>query len=218
MNADRKLPFDLEEEGFIQRLQAREPDAWERLKREYSKPYLEQVILGTLAKYRLPADQLDDIEQKTWITAYTRIASFAFQQKGGLFYWLCSIQRNHIRNLEREPDHLPIEAADSPGSGAGSLRSVENQIISRERRREVLSALDLALEDLSPAHREIVLRRLVWKEPVSELAAAYGLKPASISQIVWSAKKKLSSYLLAPDLFFSVQNNKLGEAAKQWNP
>lgn len=218
MTKDRKLPFDLEEGDFIQRLKAHDPEAWDLLKREYSTPYLAQVILGTLAKYHLPIDQTDDIEQKTWITAYTRIDSFVFQQKGGLFYWLCGIQRNHVRNLQREPQHLPIEIADMAETDESSIRSVENQIISRERKREVLSALDLALEDLSPTHREIVLRRLVWKESVGDLAEVYGLKLATISQIVWSAKKKLSSYLLAHELFFSVQNNKMGEAAKQWNP
>lgn len=216
--------LEIENPAFIQRLQDKEQGAWAMLICCY-KPYLQTVIRHSLAKYMLTDDHLDDIEQKTWITAHEKIDVFQLKQKGGLLHWLCAIERNHVRNLKREPSHLSIDSlenehednliVDQPDRNE-NVRSVENEVISRERKRELLSALDLVLEDLSQPRREIVLRRLIFKDDVSDLAQEYHLSPDVVSQIVWNAKKKLSNYLLAPDLFFRVQNNKTGEAAKKW--
>jgi RNA polymerase sigma factor (sigma-70 family) len=214
--------YELETLEFIERLRRKDKAAWDTLAKRY-EPYLQTVIRHSLGKYNLPADYVDDIAQKTWTTAYQKMDSFELKQKGALFHWLCAIERNHVRNLQREPDHLPIDDLDNDGEEHlntprfnDNVRSVENEVLNRERKREILSALDLVLEDLPPQRREIVLRRLILREDVRKLAEIYQQPPELISQMVWSAKKKLSNYLLAPDLFFSVQTKRAGEESKKW--
>lgn len=210
--------FDLEKErGFVARLKRRSPpdaEAWHYLLVNYG-PYLRRCIRYTLAKFNLPADRADDIEQATWITAYMRIAEFEPIRKNSLRRWLDGVQQNHIRNLSRERNPLSID--DEPEEtdaqyieylADGRAPNPEQEYISAETRREILSALDLALQELSARDREIVVRRLMRKESIDQLAQDYHLKPQTVYQIMSTTKKKLRSYLLAPDLFFRVQTGK----------
>jgi RNA polymerase sigma factor (sigma-70 family) len=212
MDDDR---FDLERErGFVMRLKRRNPpdaEAWHYLLVNF-RPYLRRCIRYTLAKFSLPADRADDIEQATWITAYIRVGAFDPIRKNSLRRWLDGIQQNHIRNLARERSPLSIdeEPEDGETQFAEYLADVrapnpEHEYISDETRREILSALDLALQELSTRDREIVVRRLMRRESIEQLAEDYHLKPQTIYQIISNTKKKLRNYLLAPDLFFRVQ-------------
>ncbi len=210
------------ERWLVERLKRTNPpdsEAWKELLVEY-RPILRQRIHYTLMCYHLPADRMDDIEQKTWVTVYTRIHEFVPQRRHSLRKWLDNIQFNHIRNHSREVEPLSF---DAPAEQAGaelaeqvedtSAANPEHELISRETRREILSALDLALQELAPRDREIVLRRLLRKENVDQLAKEYQLQPQTIYQITSNTKKKLRNYLLAPDLFFRVQ---AGKETRTW--
>jgi RNA polymerase sigma factor (sigma-70 family) len=222
MNEDR---FDLEQErGFVMRLKRRNPpdtEAWHHLLVHYG-PYLRRCIRFTLTKFNLPLDRADDIEQATWITAYTRVNEFDPIRKNSLRRWLDGIQQNHIRNLSRERNPLSIdeEPEDSDANFAEYLADArtpnpEQEFISDETRREILSALDLALQELPARDREIVMRRLLRKESIEHLAQDYHLKPQTVYQIMSNTKKKLRNYLLAPDLFFRVQTG-TGKESQTW--
>jgi RNA polymerase sigma factor (sigma-70 family) len=205
------------ERVFVEELRRGDAEAWKRLVVDQG-PYLRRCIRYTLSRYNLPADRLDDIEQKTWLTVYTRIQEFEPRRRNSLRRWMDGIQLNHIRNLAREPQSVSMDG-DEGDSGTDdaylpehledpNAPSPEHQMIDRETRREIWSALDLALQELSPRDREIVLRRVLRREPVEKLAAEYNLKQQTIYQIISNTKKKLRSYLLAPDLFFRVQTGK----------
>lgn len=213
-----------QERVFVARLKCKEPpdaEAWKQLLGEYQSP-LHTAIRRSLAKYSLPADRLDDIEQKTWVTAYHKIEAFEPQGPNALRNWLGTIQHNHVRNLSRQRNPVSMDAHDPETDQAApqyedtAARNPESEFIQDETRREIWSALELALQALSARDREIVLRRLLWQDDVQQLADAYHLKPQTIYQITTNTKKKLQSYLLAPDLFFRVQTNRAGKESKAW--
>jgi RNA polymerase sigma factor (sigma-70 family) len=211
---------------FIEHLRNKNPAAWAIFFKEH-RNNLRKVIGQSLSKYNVPYDRVDDIEQKAWLTAYQKIDQFEQERDGGLFGWLCLIQFNHVRNLSREVMVDTLDDGDGergddeptasmPALRGEELRHVESEIISRETRREVYSALDLVLQDLSAHHREIALRRILWKEDANELAEQYGLKVETIYQISSRAKRRLRDYLLAPDLFFRAHSDKTGKDTTPW--
>lgn len=223
---DTNLPGEQEadslEQEFIllEQLKGKDQRAWGRAMALYQRRL--QVSIGrSLSKYSLPHDRVDDIEQKTWVTAFKKIDKFKVERKDGFYHWLCTIQYNMVRNLSREPNHFSTDAEtddgierDLPSDGSNN---VEDQIISRETKREIFSSVNLVLGDLPKHHREIVLRRLLWKDDPKTMATEYGIKIQTVYQIVTNAKKKLRNYLLAPDLFLRVSNDRLGEDAQRWN-
>ncbi len=209
--------FDYDREAeLVKRLKQVNPadaEAWQTFTAMF-QPRLRGTIVSTLRKYHLPIDRLDDIEQKTWMTAFTKMAEFELRGKNSLKNWLLTIQYNHVRNLSRQPNPISFEAplnAEIDLTLADQLADdqspdPEQEIISNETRREIWSALELALGELSLRDQEIVSRRLISKEAIEILALDYNLKKQSVYQIISGTKKKLRSYLLAPDLFFRVSD------------
>lgn len=214
------------EAAFIKRLKQVNPhdsEAWKEFLVMY-RPTLKATIIGTLLKYHLPTDRLDDVEQKTWLTAYTRIHTFELRRKNSLRNWLLTIQRNHVRNLSRQPNPVSIDEQISPAADFtvgdqlpdDTAPDPEEEMISDETRREIWSALELALGELSLRDQEIVSRRLIHKESIETLAQDYQLKTQSIYQIISNTKKKLRSYLLAPDLFFRITSDRTDKESAPW--
>jgi RNA polymerase sigma factor (sigma-70 family) len=214
------------EATFVKRLKQINPpdsEAWKEFLVNY-RPVLQGTIRNTLRKFQLPADRLDDIEQKTWLTAYTKIHTFELRRKNSLKNWLLTIQHNHVRNLSRQPNPVSIDEQVHPAVDLTLADQLEDdqspdpeaEMISDETRREIWSALELAIGELSIRDQEIVSRRLIHKESVEDLAEAYNLKTQSIYQIISNTKKKLRSYLLAPDLFFRVTSDRKDKESSPW--
>lgn len=214
-------PDSLEQEFIlVKHLKSKDQGAWGRAMTLYQERLL-TFIAKSLSKYNLPKDRVDDIAQKTWVTAFKKINNFKVERKEGFFHWLCTIQYNMVRNLSRKPNHFSTDAETADGMErnlpSNDGNNVEDEIISRETRREIFSSINLVLGDLPKHHREIVLRRLLWKDDPKALATEYGIKIQTVYQIVTNAKKKLRNYLLAPDLFLRVNNDRMGEDARRWN-
>lgn len=219
---DEEDPEFERERWLVERLKRTNPpdsEAWKELLVVY-RPILRQRIRYTLLRYHFPADRIDDIEQKTWVTVYTRIHKFVPLRRHSLRKWMDRIQDFHIRNLSREPEPASIDAPVEPtGTELAEqledtyTRNPEQELIIRETRREIFSALDMALQELTPRDREIVLRRLVHNDDVDQLAEDYQLQSQTIYQITSNSKKKLRSYLLASHLFSRV---KAGKESRTW--
>ena len=219
--------FDFEgEAAFVRRLQQVNPpdsEAWKTFLLNYQRA-LQSAIRHTLTKFQLPTDRLDDIEQKTWLTAYTKIHTFELRSETSLKSWLAKIQYNHVRNLSRKKNPLSIDAQISPTLDVTLGDQLEDdqspdpeaEMISDETRREIWSALELAIGELSIRDQEIVSRRLIQKESIDNLAQDYNLKAQTVYQIICNTKKKLRSYLLAPDLFLRVTSDRTDKESPLW--
>ncbi len=216
-------PHDFERElALVEKLKLKDPEAWKYFIISY-RVRLHTAIRRSLAKYHLPADRRDDVEQKTWFTAFQKIEQFQPQHRNSLHYWLVTIQRNHVRNFSREP--APVELEEHLTEAEGELPtyfqpaytgSPENEFIKAENHREIWLALEMALQTLSPREREIMLRRFVRKEDVETLAAVYNVKVQTIYQITANTKRKIGNYLMASDLFLRVHSDRTGKESHTW--
>jgi RNA polymerase sigma factor (sigma-70 family) len=216
-------PYDLEREAtLVEKLKQREPEAWKHFTATY-QTRLQSAISRSLAKYRLPLDRQDDIEQKTWMTVFQKIDSFVPEHRDSLYYWLVKIQHNHVRNLHREPVAVDIEENHVEAEGelpahfhANNAHNPEAEFIQKENRQETWQALEMALQSLTAREREIIMRRLVHKEDVEMLAAIYNVKVQTIYQITANTKRKIGNYLLASDLFLRAHSDRTGKESKTW--
>ena len=215
--------FDLEwEKEFVARLVGKEAEAWKFFVDTY-RPRLREAIRKSLSKHRLAPDAQDDIEQKTWMTVFTKIHRFQPKHKDSLFHWLVSIQYNHIRNLNREPDPIEIEESlvESEGELPASLHTdfsvnPEAHLLRDEKRREFMQAFDTAIQTLTPREQEIVVLRLIKKKDVETVAQLYNLQPQTIYQMTSTIKRKLRNYLLASELFLRAKSHQTGKESKTW--
>jgi RNA polymerase sigma factor (sigma-70 family) len=212
-------PFDLErEKALVERLKRKEPEAWKAFITTY-RLRLQGKIGRSLSAAHLPQDCLDDIEQKTWLTAWLKIDGFTPLHPDSVFHWLCSIQRNHIRNLRRERVAVHIE--ESEGELPAHLHphhtpSPESEVIHQENQREIWLAFEMALQTLTPREREIIAQRFILRTDVETLAAVYNVKVQTIYQIVANSKRKIRNYIQASDLFLRVHTDRTGKESKTW--
>lgn len=216
----KKLPeIHLDDDDFFERLQARDETAWLALIRGF-KSQLQNVIRSALIRAGLSFDHVDDLEQQTWITAFSKCHEVEFVDMRHLFNWLNRIQKNHVLNLSRKPDAISLdddtrEAALVEITPADpDSRPIENQLIAAEsrdaRRRQFHAAFALVLEEQnSPIAQQIITRRLLHQEDAALLAAEYDLPIREIYDMTYAAKQKLVSYVSASSFFTHVAKTRV---------
>lgn len=216
----KKLPeIHLDDDDFFERLQARDEAAWLTLIRGF-KSQLQNVIRSALIRAGLSFDHVEDIEQQTWITAFSKCHEVQFQDMRHLFNWLNRIQKNHVLNLSRKPDAMSLdddtrEAALVEVTPADSdARPVETQVIAAEsrdaRRRQFYSAFALVLEEQSsPVAQQIIVRRLLYQEDAALLAAEFEIPIREVYDLTYAAKQKLVSYVSASSFFTHVAKTRI---------
>jgi len=198
------LPIDRQE--WVNQLKVWDNRAWEILLHNHARD-LRRDITISLRKRQLSTDWVDDIQQETWMTVVKEIDKFDWQGEDKFYNWLRSIARYHIQTLNHKVKHNAIsfdEIEDNAVENGLSLDlfmyvhglvgdSPENEVALRES----MMALDTALQRLKPREREIVMRRLIWRETPKEMAADYGVKPESISMILARAKDTIQVHMAA---------------------
>ncbi len=216
----KKLPeIHLDDDDFFERLQSRDEIAWLALIRGF-KSQLQNVIRSALIRAGLSFDHVEDIEQQTWITAFSKCHEVDFQDMRHLFNWLNRIQKNHVLNLSRKPDAISLDDDTREASlvemtpADSEARPVESQVIAAEnretRRRQFYSALGLVLEEQnSPAAQQIIIRRLLHQEDAALLAAEFDLPIREVYDMTYSAKQKLVSYVSASSFFTHVAKTRV---------
>lgn len=203
------VPYiDHDEAQWVEQLKAMDNTAWDDLLRHHSGD-LRQSVVRLLHKYHLPAHWCDDVEQEIWRTAVRRIGDFVWEGEGKLYGWLYSIALNHIRNLSRKKGRYneSFDEVDANADETGltldfylyangiTTESAE----SRAEMREMLAALDGAMHKMKPRDREILTRRLILQQTPREIAAIYGLKPATVSMILFRGKEFIRVQMTAAD-------------------
>ncbi len=198
------MPIDRQE--WVNQLKVWDNRAWEILLQHHARD-LRRDITISLRKRQLSTDWVEDIQQETWMTVVKEIDKFDWQGEDKFYNWLRSIARHHIQTLNHKVKHNAIsfdEIEDNAVENGLSLdlfmyvhglvgESPENEVAMRES----MVALDAALQRLKPREREIVMRRLIWRETPKEMAADYGVKPESISMILARAKDTIQVHMAA---------------------
>jgi RNA polymerase sigma factor (sigma-70 family) len=191
---------------WVKQLQEWDNQAWEVLLRDHA-PKLRRDIIISLRKRGLASDWVDDIQQETWVTVVKDINKFDWQGEDKFYNWLRSIARHHIQTLNHKVKNntISFDAIDDYTVETGLSLDlfmytnglVEDSPENEVALRESLSALDGALQKLKPREREIVMRRLIWRETPKEMAADYGVKPESISMILARSKDAIHAHMAA---------------------
>jgi RNA polymerase sigma factor (sigma-70 family) len=184
---------------LVQSILSLDPDTWTQLHEDYSER-LQEDIRKSLHKWGLLPDLVEDIEQETWLTAIHCMSEFVWIDELRFYHWLRAISLKHIwterRKQKRYMSFNDLEDDDSNefmDTYLWDSECVEDVVIMNDRMR----ILERVLRELKPSWREIVMRRMMGETP-RELAAAYGLEPVHLRQILWRTKQKIQA-LLPPE-------------------
>lgn len=207
--------IQLEGEALLIALQVGNESAWEHLMWLHAQD-LNRHIRQSLNKWNLPPEYVDDIQQETWITAVQKIETFEWQGEDKLYNWLRTIAFQHVRTMHRKlkdrgPSFDAMEA-NVENELALDLFCYANGVYEEGPENELalkdtMKVIDSAMQYLKPLAREILVRRLIWRETPAEMAADYGIPPEKISGILFRAKEALRAQLRAIDLLNGGGNN-----------
>ena len=140
---DLASPGGLDERELLERVKARDVDAFERLYRIY-QPRLARFLINLLKRPQLVEEVLDDTMMVVWETAQS------FRGTSRLSTWIFSIAyRKAIKARTRWPD--PIEG--QPDLGQPSPDPNPHQLLQHRRLHDALAA---AMQSLSADHRAVV--------------------------------------------------------------
>ena len=177
---------------LVERALAGSPEAYGDLVLRYQRPVFSVIV--RMVRNRAIAEE---IAQDVFIKAYDRLESF---DRGRKFSsWLFKVAHNatidHLRR--RQLPTVPLEPAEDDGPRLAELLSgpesegPEGQAM----RSELARALDEALAELRPDHREILLLRFGQGLSYGELADVLGLPLGTIKTHLHRARKRLALIL-----------------------
>ena len=161
---------------LVLRCQAGDESAFNRL--------MERFGGRTLAHLRgLLGDDAEDVQQEVWLTVYRRIS--ALSNPRAFRTWLFQTTRHRAidflraRKREREIVDEVASEIDEAVVPADTLASVDQ------------SALAAALEQLSPAHREVLLFRYQEEMSYAEIAVVLGCSIGTVRSRLHHARRRL---------------------------
>lgn len=152
---------------------------------ELIRPYERAIFMTAMSICRNEADA-EEIAQEAMLRALTALPSFRRESKFST--WLIQITINEARmRVRKDRKHL-YESTDEPEPAAAAegdyrpkdyadWREIPSEALER---KELRTALQRALESLSPLYREVFIMRDVQKLSIAETAAALGLKEATV--------------------------------------
>ncbi|MBZ0276899.1 MAG: sigma-70 family RNA polymerase sigma factor [Anaerolineae bacterium] len=195
---------------WFELLKKLDDDAWDSLIGKFALRLYEDIQASLLARSSFYHD-LDaickDVAQKTWLTAMKRIGVLEWQGEEHLYHWLRVIAYFHVRNYVRrhKPETYLDELDDQElDHFIHDHRLYGDNPESEALRQERMLVFNQALRELDARDREIFMRRVVLGEKPRELALRYGLKPETVSQILFRAKQKLQNSLILNHLFHNT--------------
>ena len=166
--------------------------AYGDLVRRYERP-----VLGLILRMVRNRALAEELAQDVFLKAYTRLSSYDRNRK--FSSWLFKVAHNatidHLRR--RQLPTVPLEPAEDEGPRLAELLSdpdSEGPEV-QAMREELGRALDEALAELRPEHREILLLRFTYGLSYGELAETLGLALGTVKTHLHRARKRLAVLL-----------------------
>jgi RNA polymerase sigma-70 factor (ECF subfamily) len=145
------------EARLVERIQAGDEEAFGEFYKMFA-PMVHGIILA-----RVPRDEVDDIVQEVFISAYKNLGSL--RDKNAVGGWLAMIARNQAVEFFRQTKRTEELSEDLSQNDS-----------SRTRAREILTAI----RSFPDAYRETLVLRLVEGMTGPEIAERTGLTPESV--------------------------------------
>ena len=166
------------------------------------QPYERAVFLAANSILQNEADA-EDVAQEAFLKALRHLPGFRRESKFST--WLIQIAINESRmrlrkdrkhlydsidegNEDNDGDYIPTDFAD--------WREIPSEAL---QRKELKSALQRALDSLSPKYREVFMLRDVQELSIADTAAALGITEASVKTRLLRARLQMRD-ALAPGL------------------
>jgi RNA polymerase sigma-70 factor (ECF subfamily) len=202
---------------LVKKAQSGEKPAFSLLVERYQDKleFLIHVRMGARLRLRIEAD---DVFQETLLQAWKSLQDFSSSKDGSFFSWLGGISEHVIQNLDRryfktrkrDPRREVAMAQLAPAWGkedsgdrpSFELASAEDCSPSKGlRRSERFDRLEMALNELSPVHREVILLAFIQELPVKEVSRRLGRAPKAVSMLIFRALGRLRAILGNTDSF-----------------
>lgn len=175
-----------------ERLEAGDPQHFEEIVRTYAP-----LVLAITRSFATDLDHAEDLFQQVWQKTYEKRASFSGH--GSFEAWLHRLATNLCRSDHRSRKHR--RAALERLMGAADSESWTQQPMSplaRLERRELHERLHRALANLSEREHEALLLRVFEGRSPDEVAAAMGIRKATVRSLIRHAVKRLKELMEDP--------------------
>jgi RNA polymerase sigma-70 factor (ECF subfamily) len=126
------------------------------------------------------SSNVDDLLQDVWLDVLRGLARL--RQPGAFSGWLYRIARNRVSRQRSEPFH-PLEDADIPDDEDESFGAEDAEMVHH------------ALDQLAPAHREVLLLRFVEEMSYEEIAEVTSQPVGTVRSRIHYAKRTLRSLM-----------------------
>jgi RNA polymerase sigma factor (sigma-70 family) len=169
----------MDERAFVERLAARDADAWSRFEREL-RPLLVRAAAATGSR------DPEDVAQKVCALLLEPDARLlrSFRGQSTLSTWLIGIARNQALMLLRRDRTLP------PPPTPAAADPLENLVAAESKAR-----LETALETLPPRDRLLLVLHYRDGLPHVQVAAVVGIAVNSVSPLLDRARDRLKAAL-----------------------
>ncbi len=176
-----------EERALLERCRAGDREAYEPIVRA-----TERRLYGYLHQLTGDPEEARDLTQDTFVRVYTRLHRYRSERP--LVPWLFAIARNlylddrrrrNGRNGEHHLTSLPLAVLPDPGPAP------DQAAIEREDRARLWQALN----ELSPAHREILVLKDIEGLEYREIASILNVPPGTVGSRVHAARRALRELL-----------------------
>lgn len=144
-------------ESIVDRIRSGEREAFDEMYRTFA-PMVHGIVIA-----RVPYDDVQDIVQDVFLTAYRKIDTL--RENDALGAWLVTIARNKAAEFYRKS--RPTEELSDEIRGKQAPHNEANEIIA-------------AIRSMPGAYRETLVLRLVEGMNGNEIAERTGLKPESV--------------------------------------
>ncbi len=131
--------------------------------------------------------EVDDVYQETLLRAYRSIVNFEWRGTDSLLHWLGGIAENVILHSARKwaRERRVRFEEDVPDELVSPSRAL--------RRDERFQRLEDSLDELSPEHREVIMRLRVEGLTFKQAAEEMGRSPEAVKRLLYRALKKLKT-------------------------
>lgn len=179
------------EQQWIARARHGDADAFEQLVVAYEGPV-----------YRLALRMCGSTEDAREVTQDAFLAAWrglpAFRGDSRFSSWLYRLTTNAAHRLPA-PGKAP--SGEPPaGGGAGAADPQQPELLAEQREQQ--EALQRALDQLSPEHRQVLLLRVVQQLSYDEIAQALSLESGTVKSRISRARRQLREILLRQGNFF----------------
>jgi RNA polymerase sigma-70 factor (ECF subfamily) len=171
---------DQDDAALVRQTLAGQTEAFGALVTRYQK------VMFTVAVRMLGnAEDARDATQDAFVKAYQRLASFDSSYR--FYSWMYRILVNECLNVTR--DRRPEDPLDADAAGSDSPYQ---DAVASERRDQI----NLALLQLTPEYRTVVVLRHFAGQSYGEIAEALAIPEKTVKSRLYSARQRLGELLL----------------------